>query len=540
MNILTRGLGYLRTYGLSYTCQRLREKTRDILFHPWDRVWRNEECPREEELARQRSSPPADLLISMLVPVYRTRPDLLEALLASMEAQTYPHWEACLHVSGGRAETLQVVRGYARRDPRFRWVEGENNGISGNTNEAFRMSRGAWVVLCDHDDLLTPDALWQIARCISENAPDVVYTDEDKVDEKGRRHCDPHRKPDFCPDNLRAGNYICHLLAVRRELWEQVGGERPAFDGSQDHDLALRLSETAGSIMHLPRVCYHWRRVGASMSHQQLSRCLDAAARAVTEHMTRIGCPGRAVPEDGILRLRYELQPLSVAVLALQPNRSGEEERLRELRRHFPDPASVSLLVPREGESRAEALNRTMNACSADLVLVVDASVSGFSDGFLQELAMYAQRRDVGMVTPLLTDRRGRVLHSGYAVKTDGGLYCPDSGLPGRAPGPFLRNRQARNVSSLSAACFLVRRAAWLSLDPAMGDACAVPDACLRMLNAGLHHVYTPHAAAVCLDAALLHQGNAFSPDAARAFRARWAGWHDPCISQTVQGGNRP
>ena len=534
MGILSHGFHYWRTFDTSYTVEKIREKFSDALFHPWDRTWRERYQADPDTLDHQRKNPPAAGLISVLIPVYNTKPELLSALLDSLLAQTYPEWEACLCVTGDRRGTKDAAERYSGKDARFRCVfPGQNEGISGNTNAAFGISAGGWIVLCDHDDLLPPDALWHIADAAVRECPDVIYTDEDKIDEAGRRHSAPHLKPDFCPDNLRSGNYVCHLLAVRRSLYEAVGGERPAFDGSQDHDLTLRLSEKTDRILHLPVIGYHWRTVGASMSHQHLNRCLDASCRAVQEHMARIGYPGRVETEDGILRLRYDLQPLTLGVLALMPGSAGADARMESLRAMLPGNTPIRIVVPAAGEPRTEALNRAVETSREDLLLAVDASVSHLSPGFAAELAMYAQRTDVGMVTPQLTDPSGRVLFSGFAVGTDASLSCPDRGLPSRAPGPFLRNRQTRNVAAVSAACLMVRREAWVPLDPAMGDVCAIPDACLRMVDAGLHHVYVPHARAVCADRSLFLAGNAAGASLSRTFRERWAGWHDPCTGQS-------
>ncbi|MBR6953623.1 MAG: glycosyltransferase [Clostridia bacterium] len=540
MGWVARGIRYLRTYGADYTFMKIREKLTDRLFHPWDKAWRLQQADAAA-LEDQRKSLPAAGLISVLIPAYNTRPEFLEALLDALMAQTYPHWEACVQVTGTRADTRAAARRAAEKDPRIHcFMDAENAGISGNTNAAFRACSGGWVVLCDHDDLLPPDVLWHVADAIVQQQPDVIYTDEDKIDEKGRWHSAPHFKPDFCPDNLRSGNYVCHLLALRRSLYEAVGGERPAFDGSQDHDLMLRLSERTKRILHLPIIGYHWRTVGASMSHQQLERCLAASARAVEEQMDRQGTPGTVTVEDGILRLHYTLLPRSLGVLALMPNAGGAHDRQQALQSALPEDTPVRLVVPAEGQSVPEALNDAVAASREDLLLVLDAGITRLSPGFVRELAMYAQRDDVGMVTPLLTDSHGQVLFTGFTVHPDGTLSTPGTGLPARAPGPFLRNRQSRNTAAVSAACFMVRREAWLPLDPAMGSACAVPDACLRMMNNGLYHVYTPHAAAVCTNRSPLLSGNTVDSSLLQPFRDRWTGWHDPCAAfEKENGGTR-
>ncbi len=532
MGWIRRGIRYAASYGIGYTLRRVREKAEERVLHRWDRAWRGEFAPDEEELAAQRGRQPDAGLISVVIPVYNTDPGLLTALTDSLYAQTFLNWEACLYSAGDSAETEAALAAAAAADKRIRVQRAEvNEGIAGNTNRAIAMARGGWIVLCDHDDLLPPNALWLLAQEIERGEADVIYTDEDRITEDGRRHTDPHLKPDFCPDNLMSGNYICHLLAARRELIEAVGGERPDFDGSQDHDLALRLSEATRRIAHIPRICYHWRIVKSSMSHRHLDRCLDAACRAAEEHMRRTGWPGTARAEHGVIRLRYELKPLSGAAIVFGEDPVETERCLQALWKALPKGVQVRSVRPGAGESLYAAVNRAAEASKEDLLLFVHASVSRFGEGFWEELAMYAQRGDVGLVTPQLTDARGRITHAGFAAGVKLGLQCRNQGLPGRAAGYFLLNRQSHNVCAVSPACFMVRRAAWLPLDPGYHTGFAAADLCLRMAKQGLVHVYTPHAAAVCVREDLLLLGPKRDSEDRLRFNQSWGGQADPCRS---------
>ncbi|MBR4458937.1 MAG: glycosyltransferase [Clostridia bacterium] len=519
---------YLRVNGLRWTLRRVGEKAADRVFRRWDREWRRTGADRIPD------GPEPDAgLISLLIPVYNTDPAMLQALLGSLSAQRYPHWEACVCLAGDRPETADVLDRAAAADPRIRVRRArENAGIAGNTNACLSMAGGAWVVLCDHDDLLPPSALWEVAEAIAAGDADVIYTDEDKITADGRLHTDVHRKPDFCPDTLRSMNYVCHLLAARRGLMERIGGERPAFDGSQDHDLILRLSEETDRIRHIPSVCYHWRTVGSSMSHQRLDRCLDAAARAVTEHMTRIGWAGEALPENGVLRLRYDLRPLTAVALVIGRDPERTAHCADALRAVLPEGTPVRTEVT---DSRFAAMNRMAAEADEDLLLFADEACEGFGPGFLGELAMYAQRPDVGTVTPMLTDRRGHIAHAGFTSSPALGLRCRDEGLPARAGGPQRLNHVSHNVGAVSPACFLVRRAAWVPLDEGYRTAFGLADACLRMSRSGLRHVFTPHARAVCADCpdALL-PGRTRDAEDLRRFRLAWPDWRDPCLNPAL------
>ncbi|MBQ8556337.1 MAG: glycosyltransferase [Clostridia bacterium] len=461
MALYRRIVTYVRMHGGWYTLRRGWQMLSQRLLRSYDRVWQQERTP-QPELDMQRAHQPEGGLISIAVPVYNTNPVYLRELAESLSRQTYAQWEAVLYDGcSTNADTVAALD--AIRDVRIRVIHGtENAGISGNTNLAIAACRGAYIALCDHDDTLAPDALWHIAEVIADGAPDMIYTDEDKLTEDGRLHIDPHDKPDFCPDNLRSGNYVCHLMALRREVLERAGGLRPVCDGSQDHDLALRVSEMTDRIVHIPRILYHWRRLTTSMSQKNLDRCLAAAARAVQEHMARIGYPGKCTVEDGVLRLRYDV-----------------DESL-----------NVRTILVSDAD-RYAFMNREAASAEEDVLLFLDESVTGLTEDFIRELLMYAQRRDVGAVTPMLTDQRGRVTHAGFALRK-GRAVCRNEGLPWHAGGWHGLNRTSHNVAAVSAACFMIRRDHFIPFETDMIDWC------LALSRRGYVHVYTPHARAVC------------------------------------------
>ena len=497
MSMVQRVAGYVRMHGVGYTLHRAGEMLSQRVLHTYDLRFRQER-PDAAELARQRANQPPAGLISVAVPVYNTRPAFLRALTASLQAQTYQDWEAVLY-DGCSTDAAAIAAMDSIGDQRIRVIHGMvNEGISGNTNRAIAQCRGGYIALCDHDDVLAEDALWRVAEAIVSHRPDMLYSDEDKLTEDGRFHTDPHHKPDFCPDNLRSGNYICHLMVIWREIIEGVGGLRPAFDGSQDHDLALRVAEVTQRICHIPRTLYHWRTVGTSMSHQQLSRCQQAAARAVTEHMGRIGWPGECTVEDGVLRLRYRVrEDLRVAVIRV------------------PEGAGYAFM------------NRAAREAEEELLLFVHASVGELPQAHVQELLMYAQRDDVGAVTPLLHDRRGRVLHAGYALQK-GRIVSRNAGLPRTAGGWHGMNRTSHNVMAVSAACLMIRRDHFIPFDETWADGLGAVDWCLRLREKGLRCVYTPHAWALCRRPEML---SCFTEQ--ERLRRTWPDMKDDCSGRT-------
>lgn len=287
MNQFRRFKNHISKHGFAKTSTKCGSKLLQRIFCTYDRSVRR----REQDAAmllQQRANQPAAGLISIVVPIFNTDPMMLKALADSLTAQTYNAWEAIFYNGGStKGETQRALDEI--HEPRIRIVHGrENLGISGNTNAAIALSRGDYVAFCDHDDLLAPDALWHTAQAIESVYPDMLYTDEDRVSSDGRYYSDPHRKPDFNHAALCEGNYICHLMTVKRTLLDELGGLRPEYDGSQDHDLALRISEATDSIVHIPLVLYHWRRVKTSVSQQRLAQCEGASARAVRDHLAKM------------------------------------------------------------------------------------------------------------------------------------------------------------------------------------------------------------------------------------------------------------
>ena len=224
-----RVASYIERHGLSHTVRRAWEKAGDRVLLRYEKLWRTLRAD-ETTLAEMRANPVDGVgCFSIVIPVYNTDPALLQELADSLTAQVYPDWEACMYDGmSTRAETIAALDSLAAQDPRFRIVHGKaNDGISGNSNHALAMATGEWVALCDHDDLLEPDALYRMAQTIRDENPDMLYSDEDFINASGTVHTSPHFKPDFCPDTLRSGNYVCHLMVLRRTLLEKIGGFRP-------------------------------------------------------------------------------------------------------------------------------------------------------------------------------------------------------------------------------------------------------------------------------------------------------------------------
>lgn len=453
----------------------LSYEARCLADAPRYRRWLEAQRPTSAELLAQSQAVfPRMLLISIVVPVYDTEPRYLRALVDSILAQSYPRWELILtDGSSARPETLDLLERLPQEDHRIRVLRlAENRGISGNTNAGLAAARGAYIAFSDHDDTWEPDALYEVVRAIhaSHLPADVVYTDEDKMDAAGETYYEPHRKPDFSPEKLQFCNYINHLAVVSRDVLDRVGPLRPAFDGSQDHEFILRACDAARAVCHVPRVLYHWRQFGASMSKQHLEACQAAGRKAVAEHLVRRGLHG-TVTQDCGYRISFE---------------TPEDAAIAEI--------PVDLSKPH----LYAALNKVAEQSQAEYLLFRDARLAPIEaqpGDALHELLMYAQQPEIGCVTGRLLLPRGDTL-----CLTDW-MLAPDGPRPDLGGQPLAvtslgaREYLVRNIAAAPLALFLVRREAFLAVggfdaqyDRAFGDI----DLCTRMRAQGLRHVTTP------------------------------------------------
>ena len=261
---------------------------RKVTYKSWFKLTKasKEELIKQKEYKWAEEAP----LFSIVVPLYRTPKGYLKELIESIEAQTYVKWELCLADGSPDNKLEMFVKSYQDERIKYRYI-GENLGISGNTNKAVEMATGDFIVLCDHDDLITPDALFEFAKeIVADSEVDSIYSDEDKIDEKSYDVFDPSFKPDFNIDMLRSQNYICHLYGVRRELVEKYGMFNSEYDGAQDYDFILRMSEHSRKIAHVAKILYHWRTHQGSTALNPESKmyAYDAGARAIGAHYARV------------------------------------------------------------------------------------------------------------------------------------------------------------------------------------------------------------------------------------------------------------
>lgn len=443
-------------------------------------------------------------LFSIVTPVYEPPVDVLGDTIASVLAQDHDDWEWLLVDDCSPTEAVrELIREHAARDPRIRLVERATNGhIVAASNDGIEAARGEFIVLLDHDDLLTPGALSANARQIARH-PDVdyLYSDEDKVDDDGRLY-DEFQKPGWSPERLRGQMYTSHLSVMRTEVVRRVGGFREGYDGSQDHDLALRVGEVARRVVHIPEVLYHWRAVVGSASADINAKpyATIAGARAVQDHMDRLGLPAEVGqgPVPGHYRVTRRLDP-SVRVSVVIPTIGQSDliwgsrrvlvvEAVRSLLAHTdhpelevvvvydePTPESVldslrevagdKLVLERFTRpfNYSEKMNVGCLRATGERLVFLNDDVEVISDGWLEQLVAPLDEPDVGLTGARLYFSDATVQHAGHAY-TGGHYLHPYRDLPRSSYGPFGALIINREASGVTAACAAMRRDTFLEI----------------------------------------------------------------------------
>lgn len=501
--------------------QALIEEGCPEIYDP-ERAYRNWIRSVEEKHAAHDAQGAGTVLISVVVPVFETDARMLTEMIESVRAQTYQNWQLCLAEGGSRQPHVRkVLEEQELRDPRIRVTYlPANEGIAGNSNAALALAGGEYVALLDHDDVLAPHALEEVARAIvAHNGPDMVYSDEDKLTSDSKTRFMPHFKPRWDAELLRSCNYITHLFVAKRTLIEASGGFRVGFDGSQDHDLILRVSEKAEKIVHIPRVLYHWRSHAHSTARAADSKDYAARARrlAVAEHCVRIGRPAEVEndPRYGILRVRYTLKDRPFVSVILPDG--GKESLVRQsvgaaARITAWDDFEIVVVGQGTGSAalseygraravqcgsrdRAAMLRAGMAAAKGDVLVLMRPGIEPAGADWIAALYELAQREEAGAVGCLLRYPGGAILHAGIIAgfKNGSGYIC--NRHPGDDPGYMARTLCAREVSAVSDACMMLKKPMLQTVLDAGGA--EETGLCSAIREAGKRIYYTPHAKAV-------------------------------------------
>lgn len=488
---IKKGFRYLKHYGLKEFLVRLQERMEpeEVPYGPWYEKHKR----TEQELKKQSEKRfKKNVLISVAVPVYHTGELFLRQMIESVMDQSYKNWELCIVNAGPDDEKVrEILNEYAEKDKRIRVRElAENEGIGKNTNRAFEMAEGEYVALLDHDDLLAPDALFEVACAIERSHPDIIYSDEDKVSGENLEHTQPHFKPDFNIDLLRANNYICHLLVIRKTLIDKVGGFREGFDGAQDHDFIFRCSDNADIIVHIPRILYHWRTHQASTADNPASKlyAYEAGIRAVRENIERNGEEAEVThtKDYGFYKVVYKVRRMSLVSIII-PNKDNKDtlkkcidsvltkttydnyeiiivennstqqetfDYYKELEKN----SRIRVIKWEKGFNFSAINNYAAKSANGEYLLFLNNDIEVRSADWIDGMLGNAQRKDVGIVGCRLLYPDNTIQHAGVIIGIGGIAGHAFTNLPAARSGYMHRASTQVDYSAVTAACMMISK----------------------------------------------------------------------------------
>ena len=516
-----------RDYGAHSFTKRLENKR----YHqrPGLRTVQAVHMVSEEELeAQKRRKFEKDIKFSIITPLYNTPRNFLIELLDSMEKQTYGNWELCLADGSDEEHAYvgKICQKRAEQDSRIVYYSlPENKGISENTNACLQLATGDYFGLLDHDDLLHPSALYEVMKAIEETGAEFLYTDEVKFSGKIEEIQDPlmfNLKPGFGKDDLRSHNYICHFTVFHKKLLEgEQDFYRKECDGSQDHDMVLRLTEKTTRITHIPKVLYYWRVHDNSVSKDLGTKlyAVDSAIRAIDQQLLRTGDTGKAasnLPFQTIYRITYELKQEFTVSLILHGTEKPEELEAcirnleenteyrnleliyfaeRELKIKVRDGMSLQRIPLDTSKTKAESWNQAVELATGEMMLLFDARCRPIEKKWIKEMVMFSQREDVCAVGPKIYYEDDRIAYAGIALdresKTGLRLLCEHDTRADIGYEALLCH--VRETTGVSAACMMFSKKIWREVQ-GFANACKGYediDFCLRGLEKGKNNVWT-------------------------------------------------
>ena len=495
-------------------------------YDTWLRIMR---VSRQELFAQRKTKFSYAPKFSVVVPLYHTPAKFLKDLVRSMMYQSYANWELCLvNASPEDVHLTSLLENWAMRDKRIRVIRLEKNlGIAQNTNAGIAASTGEFIAFLDHDDFLEPDALFCYADALNKDKTiDVFYSDEDKTDEYAAHYFYPHFKSDFNIDLLHANNYMCHFLAVRKSLVDTVGGLNEKFDGAQDYDFVLRLTENTKKIYHCPRILYHWRCSNQSTAANQGNKmyAIHAGKAALNAHYKRIGWNARAQEGavDGWYQTKFTLkeEPL---VSILIPNKDHTDDLDVCLNSFFEradyqnyefiiiennsvlpetfayyekiekEHENVKVVYWEAGFNYSTINNFGFKFAKGDYIMLLNNDVELITPDIFQSMLGFCMRPEVGIVGAKLLYNDHTVQHAGVLVGAGGLADHVFKGIHEDDPGYMGRAISSQDVSAVTAACLLVKRSVYEEvggLEDEFQVAFNDVDFCLKVRKAGYLIVY--------------------------------------------------
>lgn len=533
---------YFRRYGFFQTLKKIlkrvfRIKENRKTNQEQYKIWIQNNEPKEDILEIQKNHRfEKNPKISIVVPMYNTNEIFFKELVDSLKNQTYNNFELCL-ADGSEKENQNLKQYIVDERIKYKYLS-SNKGISENTNEAIKMSTGDYIGFLDHDDLLSPDALFEIVKCLNEqNFPDFIYSDEDKIDENYERF-EPYFKPDFSPYTLECNNYITHFVVVKRELLNEVGMLNSKFNGAQDFDFVLRATEKAKNIAHISKILYHWRVHKSSTASVADSKpyAYEAGIKVIQEHLKRTNKRadveyGHEVP--GIYKIKYKVKG-NPKVSILIPNKDNVDilknciesilklttydnyeiviiENSSEKEETFKYYTKISrnekirvldyskTLKKNEPEefNYSKLINYGVKKVNGDFILQLNNDTKILTPDWLEQFIGYTQNKEIGIVGAKLYYEDKSLQHAGIIIGISGIAGNALVNLPYGKHAYFGREAATRNVSAVTGACLFSRKEIYKEVGYMDEENFKVAfndvDFCLKVLQKGYQIVYNPY-----------------------------------------------
>ncbi len=543
-NVINQVTYYRKKYGMKKTIKKVLSKIYTKIFRRKEnakaqgeqekyQVWIQNNEPNKEELEKQRKTQfKIKPKFSIVVPMYNTPVNFFEELVNCLKEQTYENWELCL--ADGSPNENEELATIIKSDERIKYkFLNENKGISGNTNEALKLVTGDYILLVDHDDLLPIFCLYELAKTINENPKvEFIYTDEDKIERTKDKRCDPHFKPDFAIDTLRANNYITHLSVFKKELMDKLGGFRDKYNGAQDFDIIIRATENTKNIVHIPKILYHWRvhPNSTAMVADAKPYAYEAGIKVIEDHLERQNLKAKVTHGGdipGVYEVEYEVKG-NPKVSIIIPNKDSVKllkncvnsilklttydnyeivivENNSELVKTFDYYENIQKIqnvrvikYEEKGFNYSRIINFGVKNCpDSDYIVQLNSDTEVLTNNWIEKFIGFAQREDVGAVGARLYYEDKSIQHAGIGI----GICDLAANLLTNTPSGyhayFGRECLTQDLSAVTGACLFCRRQIYEEVGFMDEENFAVAfndvDFCLKIRQAGYLIVYNPY-----------------------------------------------
>ena len=522
-SLYIRGVNYLKRNGIRKTVKRVllgvgSDASYETTYY---NTWFLRQRASEEELEKERQTTFSYApKISIIVPTFNTPANLLHEMIQSVIQQTYTNWELCIADGSTEGnEARDIILDYEKKDARIKVaLLNENYGISGNTNRALALADGEYTSLFDHDDLLEPNTLFEIVKALQNAQHDILYTDEDKLDEDSGLFKDPHFKSDYNPDLLLSSNYITHFFVVKTDIIKSIGGFDSTYDGSQDYDVILKCTEKAKSIYHIAMPLYHWRMHEGSTALNPESKmyCYESGRKAIQDHLTRVGIQAQVemMPEPlyGMYHVSYTEPKDLVSVILLDDGRLTELKNSMNYLLGVNQYKNIEILLVGDGYSTAAYMkyvtslkagqasiqqitvkstniaakyNEATKYAKGKYLLYLEQSMIMTQGNAITEMASLCQRSDIGIVGGKILGKEHYIWHAGMIVGMDGCAVRSFTDVRHEIDWSYMvLDRMNCDYSAVSMACLMVKKDAYDQIggfDDSYSTEITAVDFCLKM-----------------------------------------------------------